>query len=406
MTCSRQCVGGGRRVATRHARGTLQAAIGWSIFLSALLLGPAPADAQHAPVDVGAGWDAAPGEAPSVRPTLPAPPDDYVTEDRGKVTWTFPSAATSEARELQEAFADAWKRVEDDLGEDVDDTLVIRIGRDPEEMKALAPVGHPPPDYASGVAYPPFGVILLTLTAPETWERPDMEAVLTHELSHIALYRAVGGHPVPRWFSEGLAIYQAGEFSLDRAKTLWSAVVAGNVVSLDRISGRFPSHPHRVNVAYAESADMVAFMRRDNFDTRSFRILIRHLREGMEFEEAVRESYDATLPSLEREWRETLQERFQTLPLIVTGGGLWVLVSLFVVVAWIRKKRRDRRRLDEWAEQEAAQDEALRRAEAAVLDKLREADEVIAVVTPEEPPGGREPEIPTIEYDGRSHTLH
>lgn len=421
MERSRKYGGASRRAAVRLARGPLRILLA-ALFALAVLLGLpsqlgltgllglpglaiAPAEAQQAPADVGAGWVRASG-ADRYNVDLPEPPEGYLTEQRGQVTWTFPAAATGEARALQDAFADAWERIAEDLGQDIDGELVIRMGRNPEQMHALAPTGHPPPDYASGVAYPRFGVILLTLTAPETWERPDMEAVLAHELSHIALYRAIDGNPVPRWFSEGLAIYQAGEYSLDRARTLWSAVVAGNVVSLERISGRFPSRAHRVNVAYAASADMVAFMRRDARDARSFRILIRHLRGGMGFENAVRESYDATLPSLEREWRVTLQERFQTLPLLLTGGGIWVLVSFFLVFVWIRKRRMNRRRLDAWAQQEADDEEALQRAEAAVVDKLRDAEQVQAtLIIADEAPGGRD-DVPTIEYDGRNHTLH
>lgn len=377
----------------------------------ALALGSGSAVAQHTPADVPAGW----GDVTAI-PRLSEPPVDYLTERRGNVTWTFHAAATSEARDLQEYFGDAWVRIEDDLGAPIDDTLVIRIARNPEEMHALAPIGYPPPAYASGVAYPRFGVILLSLTAPESWERPNMESLLTHELSHVALYRAVRGHSVPRWFTEGLAVYQAGEFGLDRAKTLWSAAVAGNVVPLDELDARFPDRPHRVNVAYAQSADMVAFMRRGPRDERSFRILIRHLGEGASFREAVPESYDATLGTLERRWRESVAERFQTMPLIVSGTGLWIVLSFLLVIAYVRRRRRHRERLAQWAEREAAEEEALARAERAVADQLRARDEPppepepeddgIRILVPDEPPQGREPGVPTIEYEGRNHTLH
>ncbi len=360
---------------------------------------------DHAPPDVGvASPPEADGGVTEVR--LPEPPDDYLTERRGGVEWTFPAAATSEVRELMDVFGDSWARIEEDLGGPIDDTLTIRVARDPDEMHELSPVGHPPPEYASGVAYPPFGVILLSLTAPESWERPDMEALLTHELSHVALHRAVEGHRVPRWFGEGLAIYQAGEQSLDRVRTLWSASVAGNVVPLDRLSESFPSRPHRVNVAYAQSADMVAFLRRDARDARSFRILVRNVRDGMPFEEAVRQSYDATLGTLEDDWRASLDERFQAIPLVVTGGGLWVLLSVLIVVAWVRRRRKDRARLRRWAQEEAAEKDALARTERALADKLAARDEEERILVPDEPPQGRESDVPTIEYEGRNHTLH
>ena len=69
----------------------------------------------------------------------------------------------------------------------------------------------PPPAYAVGVAYPALGLVLLTLSAPDTWERPDLDRVFIHELAHVATHRAAGGNGVPRWLDEGIAIHVAGE---------------------------------------------------------------------------------------------------------------------------------------------------------------------------------------------------
>ncbi len=343
--------------------------------------------------------------------TLPDAPEGYLSETRGGIEWTFPASATSVVRELQGSYAASWQRVVDELGGPIDDRVIIRVGLDPEEMRALAPVGHPPPDYAAGVAYPRFGVILLTLQAPDSWQRPDVEKVLTHELSHIALFRAVGGQHLPRWFVEGVAVQQAQENDLNRIRTLWQAVVADNVVPLADLDSRFPTYPHRVSVAYAESADIIAHMRRGDSEARRFRSLLRKIREeDMSFDESFFDSYEMSLATMEREWRDRLEERFQTIPLVVTGGGLWVFASLLLVFAYIRRRRRHRQVLARWAAEEAASDEALMRAEEAVLTELamRRAAEGIdhVLIVTGEPPQGRESGVPTIQYDGRDHTLH
>jgi hypothetical protein len=330
---------------------------------------------------------------------------------RGGIEWTFPASATTVIRDLQSVYAEAWARVVDELGGAIDDRVIIRVGLDPEAMRALAPVGHPPPDYAAGVAYPRFGVILLTLQAPDSWERPDIEKVLTHELSHIALHRAVGGQHLPRWFVEGVAVQQAGENDLSRIQTLWQAEVGDNVVPLADLDRHFPRYPHRVSVAYAQSADIVAHMRKADSDARRFRSLIRKIgEEGMTFDEAFFDSYEMSLATMEREWRDRLDERFQTIPLVVTGGGLWVLASVLLVLAYIRRRRQHRAVMKRWAAEEAADDAALERAEEAVLTELalrraREGIDHILIVNGE-PPQGRESGVPTIEYDGSDHTLH
>jgi len=130
----------------------------------------------------------------------------------------------------------------------------------------MAPIGAPPPDYATGVAYSHRGLILLTMSAPQTWEPPDLEVVLVHELSHVALYRAVLGNHVPRWFNEGVAIQQSEVRLLPRMESLLRAAAQRSMLRLSELDKHFPNRPHEVNIAYAQSADVVGFLRRSNND--------------------------------------------------------------------------------------------------------------------------------------------
>jgi hypothetical protein len=353
-------------------------------------------------------------DAVALERALPDAPEGYVRERRGDVRWEFPDQATSVAHDLQEVYREEWPRVVEELGGEVRGDLVIRIGRNPDEMRALAPPEAPPPEYASGVAYPSRGLILLTLTAPETWERPNVSSVLTHELSHVALHRSVNGNDVPRWFSEGVAIYQAREQSLERMRALWGGTVGDRLLPFDRLDGAFPSNPHRVNLAYAQSADFVRWLRARDEGERKFREVIRRLRDGQSFETALERTYSVSMTSLEIEWHEGLAERFQALPLLVGSGGLWVLAAFLIVIAYARRKRKDREKYDEWEEEERA---ALAAAQTVLTSRLSASTtsgpspttpdddvEVLYVVPPE--PRGRETGIPTVEHEGRSHTLH
>lgn len=363
---------------------------------------PAPARAD-VPGDVAV---AAPESA------LPAAPDDYLREEHGAVLWDFPAQAKSVVRELQKTYREEWPRVVRELGMEVDDALVIRIGRNPDEMAALAPVGHPPPGYASGVAYLTRGLILLTLSAPETWQRPDVESVLVHELSHIALHRAVNGNPTPRWFSEGVAIHQAGEHNLDRIKTLWSGTVSGELVPMSDLSGAFPHQPHAVNLAYAQSADFVRWLlARDDGEDR-FRELVDRLGRGQPFPTALERTYSIRMQILEIEWHEDLAERFQAWPLLFGTGVFWVFAAGLLVIAYVRRKRRNRATLREWEALEAVEDEPETLGPdtpepapiLAAFDRASEDDDRLYIVPPE--PRIRDSSIPTVEHEGRSHTLH
>jgi hypothetical protein len=374
--------------------------------LLAFTLGEARAVAQDFPVDV-----AGPG---GVDLALPDAPEGYLREQRDHVRWEYPAQATSVARDLQEVFAAQWPRVVEELGGSTDGDLVIRVGRNPEEMRALAPIGQPPPAYASGVAYPARGLILLTLAAPETWERPDVASVLVHELSHVALHRAVNGNEVPRWFTEGVAIYQAHEQNLERTRTLWGGTVGGRLLPFEQLSEGFPSQAHRVNLAYAQSADFVRWLRARDDGDRKFREVIRRLRDGQAFQTALERTYSVTLTTLEEDWHAGLEERFQALPLLVGSGGLWVLAAFLIVIAYARRRGRDREKYQEWDREER---DALIAAQSLLTSRLAshttsgpspttpEDDNEVLYVVPAEP-RFRDSSVPTVEHDGRSHTLH
>ncbi|MFK7991214.1 MAG: hypothetical protein AB8I08_34680 [Sandaracinaceae bacterium] len=367
-----------------------------------------PVWAQDVPLDVADVAEAEAGRA------LPDAPDGFTRERHGDVQWEFPSQTTTLVHGLQEVLRQEWPRLVRELGSPIDAALTIRIGRDPEQMRALAPPEAPPPAYASGVAYPHRGLILLTLTAPETWQRPDVESVLVHELSHVALHRAIDGHPIARWFTEGVAIYQADEKSLQRVEALWRGTVSERLLPLGRLSRGFPSQPHQVNLAYAQSADFIRWLIGRQDGAAKFAQVIRRLREGQTLDTALERTYSVSLTRLELDWHADLEERYQAMPLLLGSGTLWVGAALLIVMAYARRRKRDRTQLDAWEEEERAQVAAATAwLETKAAPSPREAPErsppsteveVLYVIPPE--PRSRDAGVPTIEHEGRNHTLH
>ncbi|HEY8432138.1 MAG TPA: hypothetical protein VIL20_27365 [Sandaracinaceae bacterium] len=384
------------------SRARRRSTLGLALALLFAPAGPAPARADE-PVDVPERDEAA-LEAP-----LPDAPAGFRREEAGDVVWEYHERTEAIARELIEVHREAWPRIAEELGGVVDGSLVVRIARSPEEMAALAPIGQPPPPYASGVAYPRRGLVLLTLTAPETWQRPDVDRVLVHELSHVALHRAVNGHPIPRWFSEGVAIHQAGEHSLERLRTLWSGAVSGRLLPMEELSRGFDASPHRVNLAYAQSADFVRWLLARDDGEAQFTELIERLGRGQPFETAFALTYSVSLRSLEIAWHDDLAKRFQAWPLLFGSGSLWALAALLIVIAYVRRKRKDQETLREWEKEEQAVLAAARilvappEPEPPVVEPFEDRD-VLYIIPPE--PLIRDSGVPTIEHDGRSHTLH
>ncbi len=365
-----------------------------ALVLGSALMAAAPARAED-PADV----------VPSAALAIPAAPRDFVREQVGLVTWNYHETSASIVRELQTELPEAVRRLSRELGGTREQPLTIRIARSPEELVRLAPPEAPPPRYAVGVAYPALGLVILSTVAPDSWLPPDMPRVLVHELSHVLLQRAAGGRHLPLWFVEGLAVHQAGEQNLARVRTLWEAAVVGEVLPLGELSRRFPTRPHEVNRAYAQSADLVEHLLRADSDPEQLARMLHRVAQGRSFEDAVLATYRVDLPTLDREWRHGLGERFRVLPLVLTGTALWGGIALLAVLAFVRRRKQHRDKLRRWGDEEAAYERAM-----AALDLQRQADmrEELALRQgyPVPLPIPREPGVPTVEHDGQRHTLH
>jgi hypothetical protein len=331
---------------------------------------------------------------------LPPLPGDFERLDHGWVAIELPSSLHDRGEALLHEADDFRARLSEDFGEPSLDAVLVRVARTPEQMSELAPESAPPPAYAAGVAYPSLHLVLLALQAPQTWDAPDLAELLRHELTHVALTDAVAGHHVPRWFDEGLAIHESGEVPWARTKTLWDATLGKRLLPLSYLDRGFPTDSYEVNEAYAESADFVRFLMRDT-DRARFGSLLQRVRVGIPFDRTLEDAYGADVRKLEYEWREELGRRFGVIPMITGGGLLWVLIAGLAGAAWLKKRRRARAKLAEWAREEAEMDTAL-----AVSGAAREGAAAAARGAAEEDVPARMPSVPVVEHDGRWHTLH
>jgi hypothetical protein len=333
---------------------------------------------------------------------LPAEmPSGHTLERSGGVRWLYAAAAQSEVARLQRVQRTAWARLGQTFGAQLGGELDVRLAVNPEQMQRLAPPGRRLPSYATGVAYPDEGLILLSLTEPESWLRSDIDRVLVHELSHVALHRAVGGRGVPRWFTEGVAIHEAGEHSIERVRVLWSGTLRGKLIPLSRLSQSFPARHGEVGLAYAQSADLVGRLLQDDRGRHRFRLLVVGLRAGNSFEQAFAAAYRMPLWRFEQQWRAQIAQRFGSWPSILSGlTVVWALAALLLVFGYLRVRRRQRETLKRWAIDEAP---VLALETSPPAPARSAADDVLDAWTDQR---RQDSGIPTIVHEGRSYTLH
>lgn len=411
-----------------------------SLPLSAML-GAAPAHAAQ--------FDSSETLAPSDAPRLPAQgvplprvPASFNNYDGDWITFAYPPEVRERVQPLISQANGFRHTLSNMLGKPVllardgQPRVHIRIARTPGEMASLAPEGHPPPKYAGGVAYSRIGLVLLTIEPVHPNSIHDLPEVFRHELAHVAIFDAVNGHPIPRWFNEGFAVYASGESSLPRLQTLWSATVSENLIPFERLERSFPKDSLEVSIAYAQSADIVRYLMRTQ-DQQRFESLIGRVGKGQSFERALENSYSTSLDMLEYEWREDVAKRYTMWPVLFSGSFVWVGAIGLFVVAWRRKRRRQAAILARWEKEEAEEDRqrelAMKEAVRVHIVVPRESqpgswgelrkdgdDELPAsaerfferlrpATTGDEPPPpsqSSEKDVPKVRVDGTWHTLH
>lgn len=351
-------------------------------------------------------------------PPPAAMPAGYTVQKIGAVQWTYPTSAEPEAKELAREVDATWSALAERFGVRVAPDLDLRLALNPEQMQQLAPEGRKLPSYASGVAYPAEGLILMSFSAPRSFERPNMRKLLVHELTHVALHRAVASSSdgaedaarrVPRWLSEGVAVHEAGENTIDRIRVLWEGTLAGRLVPIARLDQSFSAQHGTVDLAYAQSADLVSYILDGDGDAIRFRVLIAQLRTGLPFEQAFAKAYGFSIDDLERAWRERTARRFGRWPSMLVGlSALWALGAVLLFVGYVRVRRRQRRTLDRWAIEEEALAAPMPVAPPpppplSAPPSPRGPDDVLDAWQEQK---RRDTELPTVTHEGRSYTLH
>ena len=307
----------------------------------------------------------APEDAP-ITAAIPPVPDDWtlVPSPFADVHSTHGDQPT--ALRLSRHIAARLPEIARELDVPVGNRIHVVVAPTQEAFHNLQP-GRTP-DWADGTAWPKHGWVFLRAPRLRGQTTETLEMVLEHELVHILLGRAFGTRTVPRWLQEGVAQLMAGEYTAETTKTLAQGTLGDNLISLQELSRGFPKNPLRAQLAYAQSADLVAFIRNEYGKT-AFKRLIRLLASGERFSDALRKSTGDLVEEVDQKWRARLQASpFQLSPLM-DEGMWWGLGAFLVPLAWFAVRRRNRKKLERWKREEVLEDALYRTIERVFYDE-------------------------------------
>jgi hypothetical protein len=218
--------------------------------------------------------------------------------------------------------------------------------------------GGGPPLWSVGTAYPTRNLICLRSPRGMKGGRTEIEEVLKHEYAHLCLGRALQGTRAPRWLDEGFAMLQSREWSLSWTYCLSRGVLTKALIPFEELADFFPADRGQVELAYAQSFSLVSFIKNE-YGPQALPRLIKGLAHGLDVDTALRAATGLGLRNLERKWKEELKKRYSWIPIATSFFSLWFLASLLFLLGYWVKRRRAKRTLAEWEEEEALTEDPL-----------------------------------------------
>ncbi|MCB9765868.1 MAG: hypothetical protein H6739_39205 [Alphaproteobacteria bacterium] len=349
-----------------------------AVFLLLAFAAPAGAAEWGSLEDVPEAFD--PFEALAQRPPLP---EDFIAT-RGLYADVHGSPRDrATVLRLAEHAEASIPRVAAALGVGTGPRMRITLADDQRAFAELQP--GEPPGWADGTAYPHQALIYLRAPRIREGTARPLEQVLDHEITHVLLGQAFGHRPVPTWLQEGLAQWVAGEYGPETTERLARGMLGGGLLKLDDIKHGFPSDPVRAHLAYAQSADLIAFMASE-YGPGTIPTLVKELSRGAPFNAAFRAATGEFADAVDEQWRGRLERSDLWLTPLTSEAMWWGLGAPILVLGWLAVRRRNRRKLERWRHEEAMQ-EALYKALERSYSRPQRAEEPWRAA-PYEPPGG------------------
>jgi hypothetical protein len=220
----------------------------------------------------------------------------------------------------------------------------IRIYLAADEPAFRALTGGVAPHWGAGIAFPDSGVIILPAFSSERGGVRDLGPVVRHELAHVELQRYLPGLRIPSWFTEGYAVWSAGQLDPDADWYLRLSFITGRAPSLDSLELGWPASQMDARVAYLLAASAIAYLYSFGGEPALSEFLTRWRQTGS-FEQSMRLTYRMSSPQFERLWAAHVRSHYGWLLFLAQGVVIWAFITLLVLVLIFFRRRRDRRRL-------------------------------------------------------------
>lgn len=220
---------------------------------------------------------------------------------------------------LFERGIEAMKFLEQDTGVTVERQIQIFIySSRADYFRALEPGAV---QWTGGRAFPDYGIVLINVEPSQLeWGKDAIAHELTHQVIRQKIRSPLGDPSMPKWMSEGLAMYYEtvpGPLDAQFSAPLKRAIQDDTLLPLRTLSGSFAADPSAANLAYAESYSVVDFIIR-RYGREKLAQLLQAFKTGGYYDDILRQVLGVDTDGLEVEWRKDIGAKPRAIPTRVT----------------------------------------------------------------------------------------
>ena len=179
----------------------------------------------------------------------------------------------------------------------------------------------------------------------------DWTGTLRHELVHILLERNVNTAQLPRWLNEGIAMTVSREHRWSSSLRVGQMYVQGRLIKPRELEWVFlaPGHEMEFGDAYAQALSMTRFLMDELGEDRFWEVV--GALDTLSFNQALKTHAATSEADLFEAWKASLWKVALVFS-VVSGFSIFQMMAFLTILAYLRKRRRGRKRLREWAEEE------------------------------------------------------
>lgn len=239
----------------------------------------------------------------------------------------------------------AYQRVTSDIGYRPRGSTRIFMAATEEEFASLTRGAIP--DWGIGCAYPGHNLIILRSQKATDSRGMDLAEIAVHEFTHVVLGQAVGGKRIPRWFDEGLAMYESREWEIGQGITLARAAFSRSIIPLNEIDRVLTFQESKARLAYMESFLAVSFIIQE-YGIEKFHEIISQLARTGDMDQTLRLTIGLSLGEFEQSWLDHVKSKYRWASFLTNTFYLWIAICAFFLLIYLMKKRRERKIIQRW----------------------------------------------------------